>query len=293
MAQLKEIRNRIASVQNTRQVTSAMKMVSAAKLKKAQDSILKIAPYDKKLHEVLHQLSFDDGNVPSVYFSKPPIERVLIIVVGANRGLCGGFNTNVVKESLNHILKVYPDVLKAKAVDFIPVGRQVEIGLKVKGAPMVGEANELLNELDFGEISQLAFKLMEWFREGKYQRIDIVYNKFKNAAVQILTTEQFLPIKKDTPKETVLKNGMVEYIFEPSQDEILRTLIPQALKMQLNRILLDSNVAEQGARMTAMHQATDNATELLRELRTSYNNARQSAITNEILEITAGAEALN
>jgi F-type H+-transporting ATPase subunit gamma len=293
MAQLKEIRNRIASVQNTRQVTSAMKMVSAAKLKKAQDSILKIGPYDKKLHEVLLELSFDEENMPSGYFSKPPVERVLIIVVGANRGLCGGFNSNVVKEALNHILKVYPDVLKDKAVDFIPVGRQVESGLKVKGAPMVGEANDLLNELDFGEISKFAVKLMEWFREGKYQRIDIVYNKFKNAAVQILTPEQFLPIKKEAPKETAFKNGMVEYIFEPSQDEILKTLIPQALKMQLYRILLDSNVAEQGARMTAMRQATDNATELLRELRTSYNNARQSAITNEIIEITAGAEALN
>lgn len=292
MAQLKEIRNRIASIKNTRQVTSAMKMVSAAKLKKAQDSILKITPYDKKLHQILQELSFGEGDVPSVYFANQEIKKVLVIVVGANRGLCGGFNSNVVKKALGHVIENHPITLKEKGIDFLPIGKQVEKGLKSREAPMVGEANNLLNDFDFSDISKFVLMLMEWFREGRYQRIDIVYNKFKNAAVQLLTVEQFLPIQKETGEDKLYRKGTVDYIFEPSQDEIFETLIPQSLKMHLYRILLDSNAAEQGARMTAMHQATDNATEMLGELRTSYNNARQAAITNEILEITAGAEAL-
>jgi len=268
-----------------------MKMVSAAKLKKAQDSILKITPYDKKLHQVLVELSQGEQEASSVYFSTPEVKRVLILVVGANRGLCGAFNTNVIRLSLSHAIEKYGSLLETQSVDFLPVGRQIEKGLKSRGAQLIGEANDLLNEFDFGAISQLTYRLMEWFREGRYQQIDIIYNKFKNAAVQLLTSEQYLPVKKEKT-EGVVGERPVDYLFEPSQDEILTSLVPQSLKMHLYRILLDSNAAEQGARMTAMHQATDNATELLRELRTSYNNARQAAITNEILEITAGAEAL-
>ncbi|MBN1926819.1 MAG: ATP synthase F1 subunit gamma [Prolixibacteraceae bacterium] len=292
MAQLKEIRSRIASITNTRQVTSAMKMVSAAKLKKAQDAILRITPYDKKLHQIILELNQGEGESPSVYFENRTIEKVLVIVVGANRGLCGGFNANVVRKAFNHVIENHPETLKQKGIDFLPIGRQVEKVLKSREAPVIGEANDLLNDFSFGDISKFALMLMEWFSQGRYQRIEIVYNKFKNAAVQILTTDQYLPIIKEEGEDELYQSGAVDYIFEPSQVEILETLIPQSLKMHLYRILLDSNAAEQGARMTAMHQATDNATDLLRELRTTYNNARQAAITNEILEITAGAEAL-
>lgn len=290
MAQLKEIRGRITSVQNTRQVTSAMKLVSAAKLKKAQDAIMQITPYDQKLQEILQNLSLGDVNFKSVYFSEPQIDDVLIVVVGANRGLCGGFNTNVVKTALLHAFEKYGAQMNAGKVKFLPIGRQVEKGLKSRNALIYKEGHDLLNNHDFNMISEQTLQYMSWFKNGKFQQIDLVYNKFKNAAVQELTVEQFLPIRKPKKKEKVGSN--LDYIFEPTQDEILTSLIPQSLKMGFYRILLDSNAAENGARMTAMHQATDNATEMLKELRTKYNNARQAAITNEILEITAGAEAL-
>lgn len=291
MAQLKEIRSRITSVQNTRQVTSAMKLVSAAKLKKAQDAIMQIIPYDQKLQEILQNLSLGDVNFKSVFFDEPEIENVLIVVIGANRGLCGGFNTNVVKTAILHALDNYGSQMKAGKVKFLPVGRQVEKGLKSKEVPIFKEGHDLLNDHDYNLVSEKTAQLMSFFKEDKFQRIDLVYNKFKNAAVQELTTEQFIPIKK--PQNEEERNTRPDYIFEPTQDEILTSLIPQSLKMSFYRILLDSNAAENGARMTAMHQATDNATEMLKELRTKYNNARQAAITNEILEITAGAEALN
>ena len=290
MAQLKEIRNRIASVQNTRQVTSAMKMVSAAKLKKAQDAILQITPYDQKLHEILQNLSLGDIDLDSAYFSEPEVEDVLIVVVGANRGLCGGFNSNVSKFAIIHALDNYDLQMKAGKVKFLSVGRQVEKGLKTRKMHLYEPQHDLLDNHDFYEISGVVLQLMELFETGQFQRIDVVYNKFKNAAVQELSAEQFLPISK--PDEALREVTRPDYIFEPSQEEILTSLIPQTLKMRFYRILLDSNAAEHGARMTAMHQATDNATEMLKELKTTYNNARQAAITNEILEITAGAEAL-
>lgn len=290
MAQLKEIRSRIASVKNTRQVTSAMKLVSAAKLKKAQDAIVQITPYDNYLHEIIQNLSLGDVNFNSLYFSQPEVKRVLIVVIGANRGLCGAFNTNAAKTALLHAIDNYSLELKAGNVEFLSIGRQVEKGLKSKNVSLNGEAHTLLEKHDFDEISTVAEKLMELFAKGKFQHIDLVYNKFKNAAVQELTAEQYLPIRKPEQEEKALTRP--DYIFEPSQDSILESIIPQSLKMQLYRVILDSNAAEQGARMTAMHQATDNATDLLKDLRTTYNNARQAAITNEILEITAGAEAL-
>lgn len=291
MAQLKEIRSRIGSIKNTRQVTSAMKMVSAAKLKKAQDAILQIAPYDQKLHEILQNLSLGDVNFKSVYFSEPEVENVLIVVVGSNRGLCGGFNSNVSKFAILHAMENYKSQLESGNVKFLTVGRQVEKGLKSRGLKSDITEHDLLNEHSFEEITSVTEALMELFKNEKFQRIDIVYNKFRNAAVQDLTAEQFLPIAK--PESDEFSNSRPDYIFEPTQEEILTSLIPQTLKMRFYRILLDSNAAEQGARMTAMHQATDNATDLLKELQTKYNNARQAAITNEILEITAGAEALN
>lgn len=290
MAQLKEIRSRIASIKNTRQVTSAMKMVSAAKLKKAQDAIMQITPYDKKLHEIIQNLSLGEVEFNSVFFSEPKVEDVLLVVIGSNRGLCGGFNTNVSKFALLQTVENYKHQFDAGKVKFLPVGRQVEKALKSRKVEIDTPEHDLLNEHDYKAIAIVAQKLMDLFSSGKYQRIDIVYNKFKNAGVQELTTEQFLPIPK--PNEDTLGTIRPDYIYEPTQEEILTSLIPQSLKMSLYRIMLDSNAAENGARMTAMHQATDNATEMLKELQTKYNNARQAAITNEILEITAGAEAL-
>lgn len=290
MAQLKEIRNRIGSVKNTRQVTSAMKLVSAAKLKKAQDAIMQIVPYDKKLHEILQNLSMGEINLSSPYFSTPEIENVLILVVGANRGLCGAFNTNVGKKAIQHAYEKYETLLKGGRVKFLPIGRQVEKYLRIKKLSLYDEANALLENHNYEETSAFASGLMKLFAEGNFQRIDIIYNKFKNAALQELTTEQFLPVQK--PGKDEVGDALPDYIFEPGQEEILNSLIPKALRMRVYRILLDSNAAEHGARMTAMHQATDNASDLLLELRKTYNNARQAAITSEILEITAGAEAL-
>jgi F-type H+-transporting ATPase subunit gamma len=291
MAKLKEIRNRIASIKNTRQVTNAMKMVSAAKLKKAQDLILRIAPFDKKLLEIVMKLSAADIDHDSPYLIQSEIKKVLIVVVGANRGLCGSFNSNVIKSSLSHIFINYNELARSGNVYFLPVGRQVEKSLVSKGAKITSEENQLMIDLKYEEISRVARKLMELFTDGKYQRIDIVYNKFKNTAVQELTIEQYLPLQKmPVPNKAILSSS--DYIFEPSKAEIYKSLIPQWLVMQLYRILLDSNAAEQGARMTAMHQATDNATEMIKDLQITYNNARQAAITNEIVEITAGAEAL-
>jgi len=291
MAQLKEIRKRIASIKNTRQVTSAMKMVSAAKLKKAQDRILQIAPYDKKLHEIIQNLSNDETDPDIRFFAQAEVKNVLIVVVGSNQGLCGGFNSNVVKSSVVHTFQNYDELLREGKVCYLPVGKQIEKGLKSHGVVFEGEENSLLPNIIYSEVTRFAQNLMQLFLEGKYQRIDIVYNKFKNAAVQELIADQYLPVKKPSvPKGSPVTAS--NYIYEPTKKDILESLIPQWLVMHLFRILLDSNAAEQGARMTAMHQATDNATELLKDLKVVYNNARQSAITNEILEITAGAEAL-
>jgi len=291
MSKLKEIRKRIASIKNTRQVTSAMKMVSAAKLKKAQDRILQIAPYDKKLHEIVQNLSLEEPDPDIRFFAQPEIKNVLVVVVGSNQGLCGGFNSNVVKKSITHALNNYEGFLKEGNIHFLSIGRQVEKNLKSQGVIIDGEENQLIFDIKYSEITRFAQNLMQLFNDGKYQRIDIVYNKFKNAAVQELTADQYLPVMKPAvSKDSPVSSS--NYIFEPAKKEILESLIPQWLIMHLFRILLDSNTAEQGARMTAMHQATDNATELLRDLKVKYNNARQTAITNEIVEITAGAEAL-
>lgn len=292
MAQLKEIRSRITSIHNTRQVTSAMKMVSAAKLKKAQDAILQVLPYDKKLMEILQNLSEADLENTSIFTSKiEEVKNILVVVIGANRGLCGAFNANVAKAAINHVFENYQSQLQDGTVTFLPIGKQTEKELKIREAVAEENASHLIEQHDYNEIAEYCTQLMNAFENNKFDRIDIVYNKFKNAAVQELTISQFLPIKKEEQEE--VSNIKPDYILEPSEEELLRLLIPKSLKMRFYQYLLDSNAAEQGARMTAMHQATDNATELLKELKTQYNNARQTAITNEILEITAGAEALN
>lgn len=289
MAGLKEIRNRIASVKTTRQVTSAMKMVSAAKLKKAQDAILQIRPYADKLHEILSSLSAGLENAEeSVYTAPRNPEKVLIILISSNRGLCGGFNTNITKKAIELAETKYGRQLRSGNVEFICIGKQGERQLKHRGYKVAANANELFDDLSFDNIAKVAAKTMKAFAEGIYDRVELVYNQFKNAAVQIQTAEQFLPV--EMPQEE--QAGNYDFIYEPSKEYIIQELIPRSLKIQFFKALLDSNAAEHGARMTAMHQATDNATSLIAELTLEYNKARQASITGEILEIVGGAEAL-
>jgi F-type H+-transporting ATPase subunit gamma len=291
MAGLKEIRNRIASVKTTRQVTSAMKMVSAAKLKKAQDAIMQIRPYADKLSLILSSLSASLENVEdSVFTQQRDPEKVLVILITSNRGLCGGFNANISKKAIELVKTTYNQQLQLGKVDFICLGKQGERQLKHRGMKVSGNKNGIFDALNFENVSIVATEIMKSFKDGDYDRIELVYNQFKNAAVQIQTTEQFLPVKIEESEEET--NTNFDFIYEPSKEEIIQELIPRSLKIQFYKALLDSHAAEHGARMTAMHQATDNASELLKELTLQYNKARQATITGEILEIVSGAEAL-
>jgi F-type H+-transporting ATPase subunit gamma len=291
MAGLKEIRTRIASVKTTRQVTSAMKMVSAAKLKKAQDAIMQIRPYADKLHHILTSLSASLENVEdSVYTQSRQAEKVLIILFASNRGLCGGFNTNITKKAVELANTKYAKQLKAGNVDFWGIGKQGGKQLKFRNLHITKEFNEIFDDLTFDNVVLLATKAMEVFEDKTYDRVELVYNQFKNAAMQLQTTEQFLPVEME---ETDEDESHSDYIYEPSKAYIVQELIPRSLKIQFYKALLDSHASEHGARMTAMHQATDNASDLLNELSLKYNKARQASITGEILEIVGGAEALN
>ncbi|MEZ5104248.1 MAG: ATP synthase F1 subunit gamma [Draconibacterium sp.] len=291
MAGLKEIRTRIASVKTTRQVTSAMKMVSAAKLKKAQDAILQIRPYADKLHQILVSLSASLEDVEdSVYTQQRNPEKVLIVLITSNRGLCGGFNTNISKKAIELVNTKYSQQMQLGKVHFVCIGKQGMRQLKHRGMNVIGDRNHLFDEISFDNVSKISSEIMKAFSDGDYDRVEIVYNQFKNAAVQVQTTEQFLPVEmKAEESET---SGNYNFIYEPSKEFIIKELIPRSLKIQFYKALLDSNAAEHGARMTAMHQATDNATELLSNLTLQYNKARQATITGEILEIVSGAEAL-
>ncbi len=292
MANLKEIRTRITSVKTTRQVTSAMKMVSAAKLKKAQDAILQIRPYAEKLSELLSSLSSTLENADnSVYTVQRIPEKVLIVLVSSNRGLCGGFNSYIAKRAISLAKTVYSKQLKVGKLDFLVIGKQGGKILRSYQLQAIGEANHLFDELTFENVSAIAKGIMDDFAGGKYDRVELVYNKFINAAVQELVNEQFLPV---LPMQSGKKKRMNQnYIFEPSLESIVEEMIPRSLKIQFYKALLDSNAAEHGARMTAMHKATDNASDLINELTLTFNKARQAAITNAILEVTNGAEALN
>jgi F-type H+-transporting ATPase subunit gamma len=291
MAGLKEIRTRIASVKTTRQVTSAMKMVSAAKLKKAQDAILKIRPYAGKLHEILVSLSGSlENEADSVYTQPREPEKVLIILISSNRGLCGGFNLNIAKKAVEHVKINYSMQNRLGNVEFLCIGKQGERQVKLREMKVVESKSELFDNLDFNHVTELASNIMKSFTDKNYDRIDLVYNQFENAAIQVNAAEQFLPVKMDDKNET---SEFTDYIFEPSKEFIVRELIPRSLKIQFYKALLDSHAAEHGARMTAMHQATDNATELIKDLTLQYNKERQESITNEILEIVSGAEALS
>ena len=285
MANLKEIRNRIASVSSTMQITSAMKMVSAAKLKKAQDAITAMRPYADKLTELLQSLSASlDADSGSMYADNRPVNKVLVVAITSNRGLCGAFNTNILKQCVSIVENAYA----GKQVDFVAIGKKSNDILSKKHT-VIGNHSDVFDDLTFDNVALIAEELMLLFTEGTYDRIEIVYNKFKNAATQLVMTEQFLPI---VPVEGAVANNS-DYIFEPSKIEIVEQLIPKSLKTQLYKSIRDSFASEHGARMTAMHKATDNATELRDQLKLTYNQARQAAITNEILEIVGGAEALN
>lgn len=290
MAGLKEIRIRIASVKTTRQVTSAMKVVSAAKLKKAQDAIYQIRPYTNKLNGILTSIgsSLEDTD-DSVYTKQRDPEKILIILISSNRGLCGGFNTNISKTAIKLVQEKYISQLEKGNLQFLCIGKKGMRQMKYHEVDVSDERNDIFNELSFENVTEIAEEVMSFFEEGKYDRVELVYNQFKNAAVQIQAAEQFLPIeiKKD---ESVKVNA--DFIYEPSKEYIVKELIPIILKIQFYKALLDSHAAEHGARFTAMHSATDNATELLNSLTLEYNKARQAAITGEILEIVSGAEAL-
>jgi F-type H+-transporting ATPase subunit gamma len=284
MANLKEIRNRITSVSSTMQITSAMKMVSAAKLKKAQDAITAMRPYAEKLTELLQNLSATlDGDTGGEFTTQREVKKVLVVAITSNRGLCGAFNTNVIKEVKNRI-----DHYAGKQVDVFAIGKKGNDVLS-KTSKVVSNQSSVFDNLTFENVATIAESITEKFTSGEYDKIELVYNQFKNAATQIVQTEQFLPlaqIQSDKPASTG------DYIFEPSKEEIVLTLIPKSLKTQLYKGIRDSFASEHGARMTAMHKATDNATELRDQLKLTYNKARQAAITNEILEIVGGAEAL-
>lgn len=296
MGNLKEIRTRIASVSSTRQITSAMKMVSAAKLKKAQDTILMMRPYANKLQEILSTLSSNDEGNDNPYARQRQPEKVLIVAITSNRGLCGAFNSNIIKNSLSLAYEKYSSQMDKGNVHFLPIGRKSsELFIKKGFRVAQGNYNHLLDNPTFEKTVPTAQMLMDLFLEGKYDRIEVVYNQFKNAGVQIPMVEQFLPIpkiKKEKGQKVKTEVSRYDFIFEPSKEEIIRELIPNSLKVQLHKAILDSIASEHGARMTAMHKATDNASDLIKELKLQYNKARQASITNEILEIVAGAEAL-
>jgi len=284
MANLKEIRNRIASIGSTMQITSAMKMVSAAKLKKAQDAIIQMRPYANKLTELLQNLSANAEDLESVYTEQREVNKILLVAITSNRGLCGAFNSNVIKEVVRLSKEKYTD----KKVSVFSVGKKGHDILS-KNFEIIGNRSDVFDTLTFENVTIIADELMQHFVEGNYDKIEFVYNRFKNAATQLLEIEQFLPLVPTASESS----SSVNYIFEPNQKDIVSVLMPKSLKMQLYKAIRDSFASEHGARMTAMHKATDNATELRDDLLLTYNKARQASITNEILEIVGGAEALN
>lgn len=293
MANLKEIRNRISSVKSTRQITSAMKMVSAAKLRKAQDKIVQLRPYAEKLHEVLVEVnkSLQGSDVENIYAKRKDGDgKVLIVVITSNKGLCGAFNANVIREAKRIMAEKYPEKSSRGKLSFMLVGKKGYDALKRVKCNILSEHNDLFLKLDYDHTTVIASDLIKRYVSGEFDRIEILYNQFKNAAVQRLTNEVFLPVQEIEEKKG---RGLVtDYIFEPGLETIIQELIPKSLKVQFYKAVLDSFVAEHGARMTAMHQATDNCSDIIRELTLQYNRARQASITNQLIEVVSGAEAL-
>jgi F-type H+-transporting ATPase subunit gamma len=285
MANLKEIRNRIASVSSTMQITSAMKMVSAAKLKKAQDAILAMRPYSEKLSDLLGRLSASLGeDVENHYAEKRPVKKVLLVVISSNRGLCGAFNSNVIKATRLAIAAARPSA----EVSVISIGRKAKDALK-NSATLLADHSSLFDELSYENATAIVEPIIDSFTAKEYDEVRVIYNSFKNAATQVVKDELLLPLVQEASTSA----GSDDYIYEPTAEEMVNELIPKALKVQFFKAIRDSFASEHGARMTAMHKATDNAKELRDQLKLTYNKARQAAITNEILEIVGGAEALN
>jgi F-type H+-transporting ATPase subunit gamma len=292
MASLKEIRTRVSSVKSTRQITSAMKMVSAAKLRRAHDAIIKMRPYANKLQEILSNLtsSIDRDQEGNTYGTVREVKQALLVVIASNKGLCGAFNSNVAKIAVQLIEDNYRVLNKSGHLDIIVIGKKGSDSIRNKGYKITENHHDILDYLSYDMTMTLANKIMASFATEIYDEVKLIYNQFKNAAVQELTIEQYLPI---VPVKSESKGeNQFDYILEPSKEYIVKELIPKSLKIQLFKALLDSNASEQGARMTAMHKATDNATELIKQLQLDYNKARQASITKEILEIVGGAEAL-
>ena len=286
MANLKEIRSRITSVGSTMQITSAMKMVSAAKLKRAQDAITQMRPYANKLTELLENLSASlDSSDGGSFAQKRPVKKVLLVTITSNRGLCGGFNANIIKQAKVMATNEYSNC----DTQILSIGKKSSEYFDKAGFKVIAKHDSLFAKLTFDKVSEVAESIMHSFLDKKYDKVVLVYNQFKNAATQNVVTENFLPIISAS-KDSITS---VDYIFEPDKQKIVEQLIPKSLKTQLFKAVLDSYASEHGARMTAMHKATDNAGELKKELTLTYNKARQAAITGEILEIVGGAEALN
>lgn len=294
MANLKAIRVRLSSVKSTRQITSAMKMVAAAKLRKAQDAIVQLRPYAGKLNEIQAGLSaaLRDTEIDNIYAERKNSKgKVLVVVATSNRGLCGAFNANVIRAARRMMADKYLEEMQRGDLWFMPVGKKGHDVLRKLKCNILEDHSDLYNGLSFERVAQVADRLTELFLTGEFDTVELVYNQFKNAAVQRLTEEPYLPVSvADTGVEGAVST---DYIYEPDQVSIVSELIPKTLRIKLYKALLDSFAAEHGARMTAMHQATDNATDLIRELTLQYNKARQAAITNQLLEVVGGAEALN
>lgn len=293
MASLKEVRNRITSVSSTQQITKAMKMVAAAKLRRAQDNILRMRPYAQRLSGILANLSsLTEGSVENKYSVKREVNKVLIIAVTSDRGLAGAFNSNIIKAVTTLAATKYSRQLEAGNVTFLTIGKKGFEALSKRGFNVIGEYNTIFTKLSFDTVREAAERAMDGFVAGEFDQVDLVYNEFKNVATQIVRTEQFLPIEEQTADDSKAATLIPDYTFEPSKEEIIQELIPKSLKIQVYKAVLESNASEHGARMTAMDKATENAGELLKELKLTYNRTRQAAITKEILEIVGGAEAL-
>ena len=292
MANLKEVRIRISSVQSTQQITKAMKMVSAAKLKRATNAIVQLRPYATKLKEILGNLSASLEGASSPFIQEREPNKVLVVVVSSNRGLAGAFNMNVIKTANNLIAEKYSEQLKKGNVSIVAIGKKAQDFYEKRNYNVIGNNNEVYAALTFENVTTITEAIMAGFEKGEFDRVELVYNRFKNAAVQILTTEQLLPLTKAEAVVDV-KASNVDYILEPNQEEIVTQLIPKSIKTQLYKAVLDSHASEHGARMTSMDKATENAGDLLKALKLAYNQARQAAITTELTEIVSGAAALN
>ena len=290
MPSLKEVRTRIASVNSTQQITSAMKMVAASKLRRAQNAVVNMRPYAKKLNEILQNVSSSvNSSEDNVYGEERTLNKVLLIAVTSNRGLCGAFNANIIKKTRHLMEEDFSDLHQNGNVDVLTVGKKASEAFAKMGDRHVGSYDDFWDDLSFETIYPLAEELLSKFKKKEYDKIVVVYNMFKNAATQLVTAEQLLPVLQTEKAEGETESN---FLFEPSKEEILGSLVPSILKVQFYKTLLDSFASEHGARMTSMQQATDNAQEMLRDLKLKYNKARQAAITGEILEIVGGAEAL-